>query len=262
MKKLLSSLSYQSLRNGAFYRLTALFIVAMAVFGVVLGMTSDETPGAGRLIVDSPSILWLFQSMVIAIIVGAVCAGDFKDKDIYYEIMSGHSRINIFFSKAIPATVFTALLATFISTVPVISNCIFFGWGDVIEVKGAVIRIALCFFPFLRLAAFFTLIAFLSKSRMLVTVLGYIAMCMGVLLQAITGSHSSFLLSYFNLQDLMDYGTWSIYNLDPTGGIVMHTAYDSGISGSMISGTIIISVLVSAVYLIAGYGFFRKNDLD
>ena len=262
MKRLLSSLSYQSLRNGAFYRLTGLFIVAMAVLGVVLGLSSDDVPSAGKLIVDSPSVLWLFQSMVIAIIVGTVCAGDFKDKDLYYEIMSGHSRLNIFFSKAIPATVFTALLATFISAVPVISNCFFFGWGDVIEVKGAVIRIALCFFPFLRLAAFFTLIAFLSKSRMLVTALGYIAMCFGMVLLNVIGSHSSFLLSYFNLQDLMDFGTWSIYNLDPSGGIVMHTAYDSSISGSMISGTIIISLLVSAVYLIAGYGFFRKNDLD
>ena len=84
MKRLLSSLSYQSLRDGALYRLTGIFIVAMAVFGIVIGIASDETPCAGRLIADAPSVLWLFQYMIIAIIVGTVSAGDFKDKDLYY----------------------------------------------------------------------------------------------------------------------------------------------------------------------------------
>lgn len=263
MKRLLSSLSYQSLRDGALYRLTGIFIVAMAVFGIVIGIASDETPCAGRLIADAPSVLWLFQYLIIAIVVGTVSAGDFKDKDLYYEIMSGHSRVDIFLSRAIPSTVLSALLAVLLSAVPVISNCIVFGWGDVIEVKGAVIRIALCFFPFLRLASFYTLTAFLSKNRMVVTALGYMAMICCIFLQnVITGSQSAFLLSSFNLQKLMDYGTWSIYNLDPTGGIVMYTAYDSSISKSMAAGTIMISVLVSAVYLLAGYGFFCKNDLD
>ena len=92
--------------------------------------------------------------------------------------------------------------------------------------------------------------------------LGYFAMCGGIFLNSVIIRPGSFLSCFFNLQDLCDFSTWSVYQLDPEKGIVNYTAYDSAIGSGLIVGTILISLLISAVYLLAGYGFFRRDDLD
>ncbi|MCR5251672.1 MAG: ABC transporter permease subunit [Lachnospiraceae bacterium] len=262
MKRLLSSLSYQLLRDGAMVRITLLLAAGLAVFGFVLGLSAEEEACAGRLIVDSPPILWMFQSMLMAILAAVICTADFRDKVIYQELMAGHSRAEIFFSRAIPATLLTAAVATLLSFMPVLSNCLIFGWGDVLEPAGALLRIALFFFPFLRMAAFFVLVAFLCKKSAVVIVSGYIIMTLGLFLENVSPDHPGFLLGFYNLQDLCDFSTWSIYNLDQEGGILTFTAYDSSISAGMIAGTVLVSLLVSAVYLMAGYGFFRRDDMN
>ena len=72
----------------------------------------------------------------------------------------------------------------------------------------------------------------------------------------------SYFSSISNLELLTAYEGWSIYNLDPAKGVVEYVAYDSSIDSKMVIGTIAVSLVMTAFYLILSYAVFRHDDID
>ena len=73
---------------------------------------------------------------------------------------------------------------------------------------------------------------------------------------------SNFFVSIFNFKLLTSYDGWSIYNVDPQSGIVQYNSYIGGLSPSLVIGTIMASLLMTAFYLFMGYSIFRRDDLN
>ena len=92
--------------------------------------------------------------------------------------------------------------------------------------------------------------------------IGYGIESLNSIFSGVVSNHDNLLTANFNLNLLADYDGWSVYNLSSTDGIVKYACYDSSLSSEMVVGTILVSVIVMVVYLIIGYGLFRRDDLN
>ena len=92
--------------------------------------------------------------------------------------------------------------------------------------------------------------------------IGYGIITINTLFSGIVSDHENLLTSNFNLNLLADYDGWSVYNISKTDGIVNYACYDSSLSIGNVIGTILISIAVMAIYLVIGYGLFRRDDLS
>ena len=262
MKDIISSELYSIRKSGTTIRIYILFILFMIMVTVINVVNSDAAfQSAEGCILNNPTLPTTFSIFIIGFIVAAFCGEDFKDKTGNYEIMSGHSRMEIFLGRSIPAIIVAGIGGTLLSFVPLIAGSIIFGTGDFVPVGDIIIRQLLFTFPFMRLAAFFVLITFMVKSNFVTMILGFLVFNAHAVMSDMVTDSKSYLMSLFNLNLLTDYPGWSLYNVSGNGGIVEYTAYKSAVAPGLIIGTIAVSVLMIFVYMLAGYAFFKKDDI-
>lgn len=262
MKDILNSELYSIRKSGTTIRIYILFVVIMVLVTVINVVNSNEGfASAEGCIVDNPTLPSLFPIFIVGFIVAAFCGEDFKDKVGNYEIMSGHSRGQIFLGRSIPAIVVSGVGATILAFIPLVSGSIIFEMGDLVPVGDIIIRQLLFIFPFMRLAAFFVFVTFMVKSNYVTMVLGFLVFNAHAVLADMVTNSKSYLISLFNLNLLTDYPGWSLYNVSGNGGIIEYTAYKSAVTPELVIGTILVSLLMIAVYMTAGYAFFRRDDI-
>ncbi len=215
---------------------------------------------SGLLAVDS-SVSYSFTLMLMCVPVAYLCAGDMKDRVINYEVMSGHSRLSIYFSRTILTVLFTTLLSLILSFVPVIVGIIIYGWGDNMEFGYAMIRLLFCAFPYMRMAAFICFLAFLVKKATGVMVWGYMVYVFGAFTESL-GTKIPYMTAFKNAVALLEFKTRSVYNISMDGGIVNYAVYQSKPEAGLLLTTAVVSLLMTVIYLLMGYGLFRRDDLN
>lgn len=176
--------------------------------------------------------------------------------------MSGHSRVSIFLARALMAIGVAAILATVLSFVPIVFGNAVFKWGNKLVLSDVVIRNLLLFFPYVRIAAFMVVLTFLVKNPYVIMASGFVMMMGGSILGDMMQNGSNVFISIYNMKLLCTYDGWSTYNLDPVKGIVEYNAYNSSVTTSLVLGTIIVSLLMTAFYLFMGYALFRRDEMN
>ncbi|MBQ2100254.1 MAG: hypothetical protein II477_04165 [Lachnospiraceae bacterium] len=265
MKNIMKSIWYEILRRKTLIVLFFVFIAVMAISG--FSATADATLGFERggvsdMLAAHPWMPYEFPLLFLTIFVGYVCCEDYKDKVANYEILFGHSRKSIYFARSLMAIMIGTILTMLLSFLPLLVGNALAGWGDTLEFSDILLRYLLLGLPYLRLAAFLAMIAFLVKSPYLMIAVGIvISMMIGGLGDMVRHSSSVF-LSLFNMIALTEYDGWCNYNIDPTIGTIRYYAYDSSIPAGLVSGTIIASLLMTAFYLFMGYALFRRDELN
>ena len=243
-------------------RIGAIFIVAMVALGLLICGVADGEQSAGAVFIGNGSLCWIFQIMFIGIMTGMICAGDFGEKDLNYEMMNGHSRLSIYLARVILCVGLTSLVATVLAFVPIISTAAVFGWGERISAADICIRLALFFFPFMRIAAFFAMLSFIIKKQAAIITIGFITEMACVIFNELLENKVGYMFGVFNLTELMKVGKFELYNVVPGTGVVSYRLYEGNVDPGLIAGTIIVSFMMTAIYLAAGYAFFRKDDVD
>lgn len=259
MKNLIRSILYETVRS----KILLIFYPAMVALMILLGLiNAPETTTSGMYVQDS-SISYTFPLAVLAAIVGIVICPDYRDKVGNYEILSGHSRISVYLSRVLCAVIPAAFLAYILTFLPMITGIVFCGWGDRLVFSDVLVRQLLFIFPFLRLAAFTACLAFVIKSEYVLIALGFVysfgSLFITFLFKEVS---SSVFISVYNLNYLMSYDVWSIYNPSPTRGIVKYASATGAIDSKMIVGTIIASCVMTLVYVFIGYALFRRNEMN
>ncbi|MCR4584084.1 MAG: hypothetical protein K5686_00025 [Lachnospiraceae bacterium] len=243
--------------------------VILILIGLVVGLISPVwteeltylPKTASSLIAADPSVCYTFALMIMCVFVAYLCAGDMKEKVINYEVLSGHSRAGIYFSRTILTVIFTTLFSMILSLIPVIVSGVIYGWGNTMEFKYAILRLLCCAFPYMRLAAFMCFLAFWAKKATGVMVWGYIAYMFGTLF-ASRGEGSPYLLTFKNVMALMSFNVRSVYNISMEKGIIYYSKYLSEPEPGLIGKTILASLVITVIYLLMGYGLFRREDLN
>ncbi|MBR1598660.1 MAG: hypothetical protein IJ661_07120 [Lachnospiraceae bacterium] len=262
MKDIISSELYSIRKTGTTIRIYILFIFIMILVTVVNIINDDKGfRSAEGCIVGNPTLPTTFSVFIIGFIVAAFCGEDFRDKTENYEVMSGHSRAQIFLGRSIPAILAAGIGGTLLAFLPLISGSIIFDTGDLVPVGDIIIRQLLFVFPFMRLAAFFVFVTFMVKSNFVTMILGFLVFNAHAVMSDMITNNKNYLISLFNLNLLTDYPGWSLYNVSGNGGVIEYTAYKSAVTPELIIGTIVVSLLMIFVYMLAGYAFFRRDDL-
>ena len=211
---------------------------------------------------EAQSDTFIFAEFFVISAVGIICGSDFKDKVANYEILNGHSRINVYLARSLFSIILAAILGTILSFVPLISGNIIFGFGARLELKDVILRTALYIFPYLRVAAFTVILIFIIKNQYAVMGIAYGIVTINTIFSSTSINHENLLTANFNLNLLADYEGWSVYNISKTEGIVNYASYNSSLPYWAVAGTILISLAVMTVYLVIGYGLFRRDDLN
>ena len=246
-----------------------MFVILILV-GLVVGFISPvwtEELGnnipktASSLVAVDPSVCYSFALMIMCVFVAYLCAGDMKEKVINYEVMSGHTRAGIYFPRTILTVIFTTLFSMILSLIPVVVSVAIYGWGNTMEFKYAIIRLLCCAFPYMRLAAFMCFLAFWVKKGTGVMVWGYLVYMFSALFSSL-GEGSTYLSAFRNVTALMSFNTRSVYNISMAKGIIYYSKYLSEPEPGLIAKTVLMSCLMTVIYLLMGYGLFRRDDLN
>ncbi len=263
MKNIIKSIIYELIKSRVMMIL--FFLIAAANILVTILNIAENTfheATTSAMLSEAKSITFLFAAFFVIATVGIISGSDFKDKVANYELMSGHSRIQVYLARSIFSVFFAALTGTVLSFIPLISGNIIFGFGGRLVLGDVILRTFLYFFPFLRLAAFAVILTFIVKNQYAVMGIGYGIITINTLLSITVSDPENLLTANFNLNLLADYDGWSVYNISKTDGIVNYACYDSSLSIGNVIGTILISIAVMAIYLVIGYGLFRRDDLS
>ncbi len=235
-------------------------IGAVAIFTAMLVMTTEwtgtrtasESVASGGL-----GMMTLITGPLTAIITGIICADDFTDKTINHELTSGKMRMQSFFGRAVLAvtisviTTITALLVSLFIAIKI------YGWGDTVTLDSAIIRIFLTFIPFFKLSCFGVMVAFILKQPYGV-VLVFIGIKMMIGIMSMKSTSSMLMISEVNAGKLCMYENYITYGLNTDARFI----YDQSCDPELILKSAVIALVMSAVYIIIGYHFYKNDDLN
>lgn len=237
------------------FGLVIIFIMNMESFEN--GMTGSE-----GLAYMGASMTQISGLLPIMIIVANVMGKDFVDKTLNYEILSGHSRKEVFLGRLLVAIV-PGVLSSFltIASVPLVLTAIN-GWGNSLELNGVLIRFGLIFITLIRIACEIVFLTMLTKNHYLTYFLSYtfgMVQILVVIIQTeLTDSDVTPLLPVANCGQLLTFQDWTTFYLDETDQIL----YSSAVTSEMALWAIIPSVVIGAVVILLAYVFFKHDDLN
>lgn len=213
---------------------------------------------AGSYLAGSGSEI-IFWALVFGIVLtGQVCGGDFPDQTANYELMSGHLRKEVYYSRAVISLIGGLAGTTVCMSVPLILATAVCGWGNELDFPGVLIRLLLCQFPFFRIICEFVFLTYVVKNPYVIMAAGFFTYILGGFIPEYALGCDSVLLGVTNLIKLMTFPEWSAYTMVDLKTI---SVYETRLGMGDILETIIGSLVIGGLFLWFGYQYFKKDDL-
>ncbi len=197
--------------------------------------------------------------MMIALIT-RICGWDLTDKTINYEILTGHNKKSVYFSRVIVTFIWTFSMVAIVMALPVLIITAVKGWGPEMKLKLMVVRYLLILLPVFRLACGMIVVCFIIDNFAVSAVACFLIvqgeMMFHFMMEELACIHLKFQTSVSNIFRLMQFNS----RMEFTDGKDI-LLYDASLSGKIITGTVVISLAAGAVYLITGYIIFARRDM-
>lgn len=259
MKDIVRSQLYQ-LRKERVIWLVFIGILLIPFIGILAeGVINCEGDYPTQTYLSDMSIISISGSLMFVFsFTGFVCCGDFGDKTSNYEIMTGHRRIEVYFGRVIPCLAVGVICFIIIIFAPIIVNTAMHGWGNQLDMGQTLLRYTLLIFPIIRIFCTAIFISFVVKNAYILMAVGYGAFMLSGIGAVFFKEGKSLFLGLTNINMLCMFDSWSTYGLEGNENYI----YDASLSAGQISGTIIVSLVVSVIFLYLGYVFFHTDDLN
>lgn len=257
MKDIMKSQLYQLKKERLIFIVFALCIVLLMIFI----LNENEQGSFGEILCDMSSILSQISLLFLISAVAVVCGKDFVDKTGNYEIMTGHTRFELYFGRAFLSIVIGVLGSLLICVIIICMGCAIFGWGDAVSFGDVLLRIMLLIFPMFRIACETIFVTFIIRNCYMVLAAGYVYLFfIAELIMGVSVNPTSFYLGMTNMVNILDMTSFTTYSpVHPTKTMVV---YDATLKTSQIGGTIVVSLIVGIVFLILGFHFFKTDDIE
>ena len=262
MKNLIKAQLYQ-LKKDRLVQITfvgmLLILLMMAYINQLLAVTEAsglDTVTGGGFFANNLVGAMTVGLMFVIISVPRICGWDFTDKTTNYELMSGHIRREVYFSRIAVSLLVGVIGWIILFCAPLAVTSIINGWGEKLPASAAVLRSILMLFPIIRLSCELACLTFILKNPYITMGIGYVMLMLEI--SPMLSIKNSFLLGISNLSLLGTVEVWTTYGLDGK----MNYIYDAYLGAGDIAGTILISLGVSLLALFIGYIFFKNDDIN
>ena len=266
MINIIKSLNYTTRRN----TLSALAIFSMIVIPILAsmltityggGLSFKDLDGGVYMAAVSGNVIILF---VIAVLVFStmIVGSDAGDKTLNYELMNGHNRSRVFWARIICGYGWAILLVVLLFLLPFVYFSFINGWGLSVDKGEAIMRLVLLVFPLIRLCTLFMMITSVSGSAGKGAALSYLAIMLTIMVGNILDE--GFRIDVTNIFAAADI-SWIMASENSRNVVIdghKVVKIDYALSSGKMIQTIIVSLIVSAVYLAIAYIVFKKKDRD
>ncbi len=262
MKNLIKAQLYQLKKDRLVQLVFAgmLIILMLAMYmNQLLSETSSsglDTVTGGGYFANNLSGVIMVGLMFVIIAVPRICGWDFTDKTTNYELMSGHIRREVYFSRVTVSLLIGGIGWIILFWAPLLAASILNGWGEKFPFSEAVLRGILMLFPIIRLSCELACLTFIIKNPYLTMGIGYVLLMLQV--SPVFSIKNSFLLGISNLSLLGMVDVWTTYGLDGE----LNYIFEAYLGAGDIAGTILASLVAALLSLFIGYIFFKNDDIN
>lgn len=259
MWNIMKAQHYQTrISNATFYAT----IISIAVMCMALLDVSDFGIMSGSMymvmsIGVMPTCLVIFSLVIVA----SVCGWDMNDKTINYELLSGHSRAQVYFGRILVAYMWAIIGGMVVTLGPVLLMTVIKGWGNNVLLSEAMKVYFLTFAVYIRWISELALITFLVKNSFAAGFLSYaifgVTVILGSVLEEMMDVSVGYLFSSTNMMAVADLSNSRNMIIDEKTVEV----YSSAVSTGLQTNTVIASCLVAMCCIGLGYMTFRRRDM-
>lgn len=239
-----------------------IFIGVLAVTLIIVLMMADMALGdfdisGGEHALALFTITEVLAQFFMYLFTAQACGVDFTDKTMNYEIMSGHTRRDVFFGRVVPTLIIGTLGTMLLIASPIVAEVIILGgWGDKVSLTDMLLRFLLIAFPIARTICEFIFLTFIIKNPYIVMGISYLLCIVLGFNVPVTREHC-FVLGMSNMNAITVINQWSSFGLSGK----LYYIYETGLSADFVLPTIIVSIVVGAAALLLGYTFFKNDDM-
>lgn len=251
MNGLVKSLLYQLKKDRLVY--IVFFLILLIELEQVFFGDGAEVKSASEYIGTMGGSFYSWIYMFIGVVVARVCGADFGDKTFNYEILSGYTRKETYLVRAWISLIISVVGTVILSNVPFVFAIILKGFGTKLSFESILLHQVLCLFPMIRTTCFLIFLIFVIRNQYLIMVLGFMFFNMSQILMNIP----SYLLGLTNVSLLCSYESFSTFSFSGENYYV----YDGRLSLYVILLTIVVSLVMSGVWLFIGYTYYKRDDL-
>ncbi len=269
MSKILRSLFYdyfkKSLMSKVFFLIMLVNFSMLFIFGKMYG-GDQAVPTMSEFAASNIQALSIFAGMFVVVNTGWICTADFNDKTANYELMTGHTRFEIY-SARVTMSIITGVSAYYLMLLlPVAAGCFIWKWGSCVSVGDMALRWFMLLFPVVRIICETAFAAFVVRKLAAVLISGFFVYeALNIIPVSAGLKYTSCILGSSNLMKLTTVDKWTTYGLGANqslGNDKVWLTYDTMLSGGYILTTILVSVTAAALFFYLGYTFFRYDDIQ
>ena len=200
--------------------------------------------------------------ILVALLTARIAGWDYTDKTLNYELMSGHSRGQVYWSRVWVSLLWSMVTCIIVAFVPILVFSAINGWGVRADMGGMLLRYGLLMFPLFRLMSECILLTVLMRNCYMVMIIGFVmyefSWVFGVMSEPLTNYKLTVQLASMNVYRLINFEKSSFAYINGEDMIV----YETAVEPSFLIGTVIVSLIVGIVCLLVGYLYFKKSDMD
>lgn len=220
----------------------------------------DGLNGSGYLLSVLGVIPMIFMIQPV-FIVSKICGADMGDKTMNYEMLSGHSRGQVYFARVITSLIWTMLSMVLCAMLPVFAVTVIKGWGHYVILKDVIIRFLLVMLVYARWISVIILMVFMLGNGVLGGVISFLLFDATAIVGMIAEEmYDKSITNISSSTSVMWLTTITNYRNQVIDGDV-YSVYDASLSANEIYSTVAISVFVIVLCLAIGYSLFNKRDI-
>lgn len=239
-----------------------LVCLVLPIFGMLLDGSGFDGMDGGLFTVSMFGFFPFLFPLLSLIIITRICGWDMNDKTINYELLSGHSRVQVYFGRVFCGILWTMLGGIFVTLLPILFVTVFKGWGNSLDFGDAAARYVVMLCPNFRWACELILLTFLVRNSHVAAVLGFVLFETGgilsLVLQEMTDIAMDVQFTTSNLLELSDVSNFR----DMLIGENVVSVYEAVLEPKLMTDSVVISLAVGIICLLFGYAVFRRRDMS
>ncbi|MBE6888658.1 MAG: hypothetical protein E7485_01400 [Ruminococcaceae bacterium] len=262
MQNIIKSLYYQTKRDNVTYY--AFIAVILSYFMVFSEFKSVFSVTGSEYFVQAQALFCLPVSIFPVILSTRICGWDYVDKTMNYEILIGHSRKEVFFSRVWVSFVWCMSVSVIAFVLPPLVLSFINGWGIYMDMGDMIFRCVLSVFTIFRMYCECVLLTFLTKSCYIGLIVSFLFVEIGSIipmaLEEIGRIKIGNFVTAFSMANFQTLVTPEKYSYQFING-KDEMLFDMSVDPSFAAATIIVSLAVGIGCILIGYLYFRKSDM-